>query len=90
MEVSFDPLGCLERFGERKMIGSMFSLLSSSSKVVAFLLLGGERVDERARDLRFRFMFWLIVWLCGREDGMGFDRTIGNKWMDYGGRLWWG
>lgn len=55
--VSFEePLGHLERFGERKIIGSMFSVLSSS-KAVAFLLLGGDSVEERARDLRFRFMF---------------------------------
>lgn len=49
------PSGHLDRFGERKVTGSMFSLLSSSN-VVAFRLLGGESVLESARGEDVRFM----------------------------------
>lgn len=46
------PSGCFERFGERKMTGSMFSELSaqsSKSKVVALRLVG-EVKDVMARE----------------------------------------
>ena len=45
------PSGHLERLGERKMMGSMFSELSSS-KEAALRLIG----EERAREEEVRFM----------------------------------
>jgi hypothetical protein len=49
------PSGFLERFGERKMKGSMFSELSlSASNAEALRLLGEERLDNaRGEDVRF-------------------------------------
>ncbi len=49
------PSGFLDRFGERKMMGSIFSELSLSvSKAEAFRLLGGESADNaRGMDVRF-------------------------------------
>jgi hypothetical protein len=49
------PSGFLERLGERKMMGSMFSALSlSASKAEALRLLGEERDDNaRGGDVRF-------------------------------------
>lgn len=49
------PSGFLERFGERKMNGLMFSALSlSASKAEALRLLGEERLDNaRGEDVRF-------------------------------------
>lgn len=49
------PSGFLERFGERKMMGSMFSELSlSASKVEALRLLGEVRAEiARGQDVRF-------------------------------------
>jgi len=56
-----EPSAALERFGERKMDGSIFSesLVSreSKSKVVAFLLVGEERVFESAVGVVVRIMF---------------------------------
>ena len=50
------PSGFLERFGERKMMGSMFSASSlSASKAEALRLLGEER-EESARGEDVRFM----------------------------------
>ena len=46
------PSGHLERLGERKMIGSMFSALSSSSNDEALRLVG----EVRARGEEVRFM----------------------------------
>ena len=49
------PSGFLDRFGERKIMGSMFSELSlSASKAEALRLLGEEREDNAiGEDVRF-------------------------------------
>jgi hypothetical protein len=47
------PSGFLERLGERKAMGSMFSALSSASKAEALRLVGEERVDNAREDVRF-------------------------------------
>lgn len=59
-EVSLDvwlPSGCLDLFGERKMMGSMFSELETSdascSKVVALRLEGEVRVVRAREVVRF-------------------------------------
>lgn len=62
-----EPSGHLERLGERKIIGSMFSLLSSSN-VVAFRLLGGDNVLAMARGDNVRFM---MIGQLGRSLSFG-------------------
>ena len=53
------PSGFLERFGERKIMGSIFSELSlSASKAEALRLLGEVRA-EIARGEDVRFMVWI-------------------------------
>ncbi len=49
------PSGFLERFGDKKRMGSTFSALSlSASKAEALRLLGEERVNNaRGDDVRF-------------------------------------
>jgi hypothetical protein len=63
------PSGFLERFGERKMKGSMFSVLSlSASKAEALRLLGEVRA-EMARGEDVRFM--VLIEQQWREEGGG-------------------
>lgn len=70
------PSGFFERFGERKMMGSMFSELSlSASKVEAFRLLGDVRVDS-AREEDVRFM--VIEWQLWGERGSGVSEWKGE------------
>lgn len=55
------PSGPFERFGERKITGSMFSALSSSRKVVALRLPGEEKVlGSAVEDVRLRFILRAI------------------------------
>jgi hypothetical protein len=68
--------GFLERFGERKMMGSMFSELSlSASKASALRLLGKVRVESaRGKDVRFME----IEWQLRNERDSGADRCEGD------------
>lgn len=71
------PSGFLERFGERKMMGSMFSELSlSASKVEALRLLGEERADN-AKGENVRFMMLTEQWWD--EGGSGVAWCAGGE-----------
>jgi hypothetical protein len=72
------PSGFLERFGERKIMGSMFSELSlSASKAEALRLLGEERADNaRGEDVRFMVLIEQQWW---DEGGSGVAGCAGGE-----------
>ena len=67
------PSGFLDRFGERKIIGSMFSELSlSASKAEALRLLGEERADNAiGDDVRFMMLIEQQWWDEGGSGVLG-------------------
>ena len=72
------PSGFLERFGDRKMMGSMFSELSlSASKAEALRLLGEVRA-EIAREEDVRFMVLIVQQRWG-EEGSGVAGCAGGE-----------
>jgi hypothetical protein len=72
------PSGFLERLGEMKMKGSMFSELSlSASKAEALRLLGEERADNaRGEDVRFMVVIEQQWW---DEGGGGVGSCAGGE-----------